>query len=288
MGKSTTFIGLPVLNQVTNYISKDIINILPRRRGRIGTLSILTLTPFVIMLYTLLTNFSSLFEVVLGFESNISHMGHFGMDYLVYHSTLTDVNKRHDWAFFETDYNYLYRLYEPVLSDSRTKKDILDKIYVIDSITISLFSEIHKGVGFNPKNGKKKGGIKAHPIINYDIDIPMMMTTRPSSSTTMSRWERFSRSRQVPTSSSTWAMWTTIFGSRCQNLASSTSRDRRTTPSARVAETRKVEGKYILSDEVIEVDYDKEIERPISPEELSHRRRMCLKSGRKGRTVEGG
>ena len=47
----------------------------------------------------------------------------------------------------------------------------------------------------------------------------------------------------------------------------------------RVVESRKAEGKGILSDEVIEVDYDKEIERPITPEELSHRRGRRPKSG---------
>ena len=36
----------------------------------------------------------------------------------------------------------------------------------MDSTTISLFKDILRGVGRNPKEGKKKGGIKAHTIIN--------------------------------------------------------------------------------------------------------------------------
>ena len=43
----------------------------------------------------------------------------------------------------------------------------MDKLKIMDSTTISLFSNlIFKGVGRNPKTGKKKGGIKVHKIIN--------------------------------------------------------------------------------------------------------------------------
>lgn len=162
MGKGTTFIGQPVLNQVVNLMSKDKINILADEKGTDRyTKHLDSYTHLVIMLYAVLTNSSSLREVVLGFESNVSRMGHLGMDYLVRRSTLADANKRRAPAFFEAVYDYLYRLYEPVLSDSHTKRELLDKLYVMDSTTISLFSEILKGVGRNPENGKKKGGIKA-------------------------------------------------------------------------------------------------------------------------------
>jgi transposase len=42
----------------------------------------------------------------------------------------------------------------------------------MDSTTITLFKEILKGCGRNPKEGKKKGGIKAHTIINLDDNMP--------------------------------------------------------------------------------------------------------------------
>ena len=280
MGKGTTFIGQPVLNQVVNLMSKDKINILADEKGTDRyTKHLDSYTHLVIMLYAVLTNSSSLREVVLGFESNVSRMGHLGMDYLVRRSTLADANKRRDPAFFEAVYDYLYRLYVPVLSDSRTKRELLDKLYVMDSTTISLFSEILKGVGRNPENGKKKGGIKAHTIIKYDIDIPMMVDYTAAA---VHDHEQMGKILSLPSGSYIafdmgyvdYYLWEQMTESGIKYVTR-----QKDNAKYRVVETRKAEGKDILSDEVIEVDYDKEIERPITPEELSHRRGRRPKSG---------
>lgn len=280
MGKGTTFIGQPVLNQVVNLMSKDKINILADEKGTDRyTKHLDSYTHLVIMLYAVLTNSSSLREVVLGFESNVSRMGHLGMDYLVRRSTLADANKRRAPAFFEAVYDYLYRLYEPVLSDSRTKRELLDKLYVMDSTTISLFSEILKGVGRNPENGKKKGGIKAHTIIKYDIDIPMMVDYTAAA---VHDHEQMGKILSLPSGSYIafdmgyvdYYLWEQMTESGIKYVTR-----QKDNAKYRVVETRKAEGKDILSDEVIEVDYDKEIERPITPEELSHRRGRRPKSG---------
>ncbi|WP_262487509.1 transposase [Formosa haliotis] len=45
----------------------------------------------------------------------------------------------------------------------------------MDSSTISLFKVILKGVGRNPKNGRKKGGIKAHTLIKADENVPCLI-----------------------------------------------------------------------------------------------------------------
>jgi len=45
----------------------------------------------------------------------------------------------------------------------------------MDSTTISLFKEILKGCGRNPKTGKKKGGIKAHTIIKVEDKMPCLV-----------------------------------------------------------------------------------------------------------------
>jgi len=49
------------------------------------------------------------------------------------------------------------------------------QIEIIDSSTISLFKDILKCVGRNPQNGKKKGGIKLHSVINVDEAVPKMV-----------------------------------------------------------------------------------------------------------------
>lgn len=47
------------------------------------------------------------------------------------------------------------------------------KLFIFDSGTIRLFSDIVKGVGRNPKNeGKKKGGLKVDMMIDAHSDTP--------------------------------------------------------------------------------------------------------------------
>ena len=49
----------------------------------------------------------------------------------------------------------------------------MKKLRIIDSTTISLFSNlIFKGVGRNPKTGKKKGGMKVHTCIHGNENVP--------------------------------------------------------------------------------------------------------------------
>ncbi len=49
----------------------------------------------------------------------------------------------------------------------------LKKLQIIDSTTVSLFSNlIFKGVGRQPKTGKKKGGIKVHTNIHANEGVP--------------------------------------------------------------------------------------------------------------------
>jgi PHD/YefM family antitoxin component YafN of YafNO toxin-antitoxin module len=46
---------------------------------------------------------------------------------------------------------------------------------IVDSTTISLFSDLLKGVGRNPINSKKKGGIKMHTMINALDDLSCLV-----------------------------------------------------------------------------------------------------------------
>ena len=76
----------------------------------------------VIMLYAQLGQFDSLREVELGFLCAASRMNHFGIDYMVRRSTLSDANARRTPAFFESVYKALYERYSAVLADSRPVK----------------------------------------------------------------------------------------------------------------------------------------------------------------------
>jgi len=48
-------------------------------------------------------------------------------------------------------------------------------LYIMNSTTITLFKEILKGAGRKPLNGKKKGGIKAHTLINSSENVPCLI-----------------------------------------------------------------------------------------------------------------
>lgn len=70
-------------------------------------------------------------------------------------------------AFLEALYYDLIDRYRSFLSDSRTLGLTIKELYIVDSTTIRLFSDILKGVGRNPKNdGRKKGGLKVHMLID--------------------------------------------------------------------------------------------------------------------------
>jgi len=61
------------------------------------------------------------------------------------------------------------------LSDSSSLNPPVKTLKIVDSSTISLFLDILKGVGRNPINGKKKGGIKMHTMINAMEDVPCLI-----------------------------------------------------------------------------------------------------------------
>jgi transposase len=52
---------------------------------------------------------------------------------------------------------------------------IVKDLHIIDSTTITLFSEILRAAGRNPINGKRKGGIKVHTMINALEDVPSLV-----------------------------------------------------------------------------------------------------------------
>lgn len=76
---------------------------------------------------------------------------------------------------FGNIYKKLMRKYGHYISHSRIKDVINKQIEIFDSTTIILFKDILKCVGRNPENGRKKGGIKVHTVINVDETVPKMV-----------------------------------------------------------------------------------------------------------------
>jgi len=97
---------------------------------------------------------------------------HLGLTNTPRRSTLSDANKRRTADFFQDLYHEIYRRYYGHLPDSLKGKRLLDKLFIIDSTLISLFSTVMQSTGSFGLNGKKKGGIKAHVLLRASDNVP--------------------------------------------------------------------------------------------------------------------
>lgn len=180
MGKNTYFTGQPVYSQLLKLLDK----------GKIKEISLQTLgseryvkkfdgyTHLVVMLFGVLKHFDSLRELEIGMKAEANKLHHLGIDYLVKRSSLSEANKRRSQEFFSKVYAHLLERYAPFLADSRPSREEKEwekLLYMMDSTTISLFDNILKGVGRHPKSGKKKGGMKVHTVMKYQVGVPMVV-----------------------------------------------------------------------------------------------------------------
>ncbi len=131
-------------------------------------------THSVVMLYAVIKHFDSLREIAVSLLAEAPKLQHLGLSTMSYRSTLSDANKRRPEAIFAAIYRHIYaQCRHELSSDSRKQPQWLNRLQIIDSTTITLFSNlIFKGVGRHPKLGKKKGGIKAHSIIHANERVP--------------------------------------------------------------------------------------------------------------------
>ena len=176
MGKSTNFSGQPIFNQLLNFIDKGEVKKIAKMNGSERYVKkFSTYNHMVVMLFVVFEGYSSIRETILGLLANSHKLSHLGLGYLVKRSTLSEANQRRSSKVFEDIYMSVYRRHAPSLADSRLGDADLKRLYIMDSSTLSLFSDILKGVGRNPKEGRKKGGIKAHTIIKADGNVPCLI-----------------------------------------------------------------------------------------------------------------
>lgn len=173
MSKDTNFIGQPLFLQILNLVDRSKISNISKKGNHDRYIKKLDgYTHFVSLLFAVFQRYDSLRELVVGMLAEANKLQHLGVDYMIKRSTLADANNRRNSDFFADIYSSLYKRYRHVLSDSTQVKPWEKRLYIMDSTTISLFSNILKGVGRNPKHGKKKGGIKAHSIIKASENVP--------------------------------------------------------------------------------------------------------------------
>lgn len=176
MDKSTHFFGHSVFGQLISLIDTNIISDSSKSCNSDRYIKRFTTKDHLIsMSFCAFAKCTSLREVsgaMLGLSGKTKH---FQLNHIPKRSTLSDANQRRDSEVFGKIYNKLLVRYGHVISDSRIKDVINKQIEIFDSTTISLFKDILKCVGRNPVDGKKKGGIKVHTVINVDETVPKLV-----------------------------------------------------------------------------------------------------------------
>ena len=177
MSKGTHFIGQPMFGQLISLLDKS--KILKFSREKDGERYVKHFNAWqhmAIMLYAVIKRFDSLREITDSMFPEARKLSHLGINMMPRRSTLSDANARRSESIFEATYRDLYATYKDELSsDSRKHKTPkwMERLQIIDSTTITLFSNLlFKGIGRNPKSGKKKGGIKVHANIHANEGVP--------------------------------------------------------------------------------------------------------------------
>lgn len=172
MNKSIHFAGQPTFSQLINLIPKEIVS---RCIEKTGTdyyyKKFNTWHHLVTMLFSCYGHCHSLREVISGMRALGGRVQTSSINYFPARSTFAEANGKRDSLVFELIYFQLKEYWDKLYPDSRRN----NKIYVIDSTTITLFQEIFRGAGTTPQNGKRKGGLKVHMAVQDQQLIPSIM-----------------------------------------------------------------------------------------------------------------
>ena len=181
MGKSNYFSSKSVFGQLISLIDdKKIKDAVKKHDSDRYVKRFKSKDHLISMLFCSFAKCNSLREVsgaMLGLSGKTES---FQLSHIPKRSTLSDANKTRKVAFFEEIYNKLLSEYSSVLSDSRIENVLNKQVKIVDSTTISLFKDILSCVGRKAKDGKSKGGIKVHSVINADEIIPNLVWFSPA------------------------------------------------------------------------------------------------------------
>jgi len=168
------FVGQPIFKQIIDFIPKSKFDLLAKEHQTDRYYkSFPAWTQLITMLFGVFSRCDSMGEICDGMLALQGKLNHLGLDKSPAKSTAGDGLRDRDNDFFKEFYFLLLKHFEPLLSVSRIDKISFDKLFIFDSSTIRLFSQVMKGVGRNPKGeGKKKGGLKVHMLIDAHSQTP--------------------------------------------------------------------------------------------------------------------
>ena len=181
MGKNTEkhLVGQPIFKQIIKIIPREKFNeLVIQCKSDKYYKTFFSWEQLVTMLFGIFSRCDSMGEVCDGMRALAGKLNYLGMDSSPAKSTAGDALRDRNEELFRLFYFVLIAHFSPFLSVSRKKKYrkegvSFDDFFAFDSSTITLFSNIMKGVGRNPKDdGKKKGGLKVHMLTDIHADTP--------------------------------------------------------------------------------------------------------------------
>lgn len=176
MGKNTHFFGQPVFSQLLSFIDKSVlIKVKAKHQSDRYYKKFDTWQHLVTMLYCSFSGATSLRELSTGLLAWQNKLVHIGMPSSPKRSTISDGNSKRPSEVFRDLYIGLFEKYRHVLPDSRLKMEVVKKLFIVDSTVISLFKDILKVAGRPRKDGRSKGGIKAHVMIHAAELMPCLV-----------------------------------------------------------------------------------------------------------------
>ncbi|MDR1459472.1 MAG: DUF4372 domain-containing protein [Bacteroidales bacterium] len=173
MGKDSekSLVGQPIFKPIVKSIPRDKFDelVIKCKSDRYYK-SFFSWEELITMLFGIFSRCDSMGEAYDGMRTLAGKLNYFEMDESPAKSTVGDALRDRDEELFRLFYFALIAYFSPLLSVSRKKKYrkegvSFEKFYAFDFSTVSLFSDIMKGVGHNPKgDGRKKGGLKVHML----------------------------------------------------------------------------------------------------------------------------
>lgn len=181
-GNKKKLVGQPIFKQIINLIPKNKFDeLVMRQKSDRYYKTFFSWEQLVTILFGIFSRCDSMGEVCDGMRALGGKLNYFGMTSSPAKSTVGDALRDRDEELFRMFYFTLISYFFPLLSVSRKKKRrkqgvSFDAFYAFDSSTITLFSNVMKGVGRNPKDdGKKKGGLKVHMLTDIHADTPQFV-----------------------------------------------------------------------------------------------------------------
>ena len=174
MGKDIekNLVGQPIFKQVMDSLPRNKFDLLvSKHKSDRYYKTYSSWDQLVTMLFGIFSRCDSMGEVCDAMKTLQGKLSYLGLDSSPAKSTAGDGLRDRGNELFKDFYFELIKHFEPLLSVSRKPGVSFTHFYAFDSTTISLFSDIMKGVGRNTKGeGKKKGGLKVHMMIDVHSD----------------------------------------------------------------------------------------------------------------------